>query len=289
MRMSEPDATRMKSTPSWTTVRIGPKPFIAVDHQGEGPLVVFLHGIGGNRTNWYDQLPAFAEYFHAAAWDARGYGLSDDYDGPYRFEDICADLIRVLDHFDAATAHIVGLSMGGRIAQDFCYRHASRVATLTLCDTAFGLKADPPEKREQFIRLRQQPLLAGKTPRDIAPDVVPTLEGPHVTPAVHARLIESIAALRTESYLKGIATSLTYDLPQRHHEIRVPTLCVYGGADRLTPPSIGEEIARRVPDSRLVVLPEIGHLSNIEAPAAFNRVVLEFLSAHRGLAYAKAA
>ncbi len=275
--------------PSWTTLRIGPKPFIAVDHQGEGPLVVLLHGIGGNRTNWCDQLPAFAAHFHAAAWDARGYGMSDDYDGPYRFEDICADLVRVLDHFGAATAHIVGLSMGGRIAQDFYYRHPHRVATLTLCDTAFGLKADPPEKREQFIRLRQQPLLAGKTPRDIAPDVVPTLEGPKVTPAVHARLIESIAALRTASYLKGIATSLTYDLPQRLHEIQVPTLCVYGGADRLTPPSIGEEIARRVPDSRLVVLLEIGHLSNIEAPAAFNRVVLDFLRAHRNLAFAKAA
>ncbi|MSP51943.1 MAG: alpha/beta fold hydrolase [Alphaproteobacteria bacterium] len=275
--------------PTWKTEGIGPKPFIAVDHQGEGALVVFLHGIGGNRTNWHDQIPAFAQYFHALVWDARGYGGSDDYDGPYRFEDICADLCRVFDHFGAAKAHVVGLSMGGRVAQDFYYRHAELVATLTLCDTAFGLSADTPEKREAFLKLRQKPLLDGNTPRDIAPSVVPTFEGPNVTPAVHALLIENIASLRRDSYLKAIATSVSYMLPQRLHEIAVPTLAVYGSEDKLTLPAIGETIVSKVPNSRLVVFPGIGHLSNIEAPAEFNRTVLDFLLAHKSLATRKAA
>ena len=99
---------------------IGPAPKIAVDYAGQGDLVVFLHGIGGNRRNWRAQLPVFAAAgFRAVAWDARGYGDSDDYDGPLDFYAFRDDLARVLDHFSAETANIVGLSMGGRIAASF--------------------------------------------------------------------------------------------------------------------------------------------------------------------------
>jgi pimeloyl-ACP methyl ester carboxylesterase len=66
-----------------------------VDHVGAGPLVIFLHGIGGNRTNWHDQLAEFGAHFHAVAWDARGYGASDDYDGALDFGDFAVDMARV--------------------------------------------------------------------------------------------------------------------------------------------------------------------------------------------------
>lgn len=67
---------------TWTTEYIPGTPRLAVDRQGSGPLLVFLHGIGGNRTNWHDQLPVFAQHCTGVAWDARAYGLSNDYDGP---------------------------------------------------------------------------------------------------------------------------------------------------------------------------------------------------------------
>jgi 3-oxoadipate enol-lactonase len=72
-----------------------------------------MHGIGGNRTNWHDQLPVFAQRFHAVAWDARGYGASHDYSEPLDFSDFATDLARLLDHFEVERAHLVGLSMGG--------------------------------------------------------------------------------------------------------------------------------------------------------------------------------
>jgi 3-oxoadipate enol-lactonase len=109
-------------------------PQIAIEHVGAGPLAIFLHGIGGNRSNWRDQLGAFAREFHVAAWDARGYGDSDDYEGSLDFGDFADDLLRVLDHFGATRAHLVGLSMGGMIALDFVTRYGDRVATMTLCD-----------------------------------------------------------------------------------------------------------------------------------------------------------
>ena len=71
-----------------TPYRVPGPPAIALDRAGRGPLALFMHGIGGNRTNWRAQLPAFAPHFACAAWDARGYGASDDYDGPLAFDEL---------------------------------------------------------------------------------------------------------------------------------------------------------------------------------------------------------
>ena len=131
-------------------IRIGPEPNIAVDYMGQGPLVVFLHGIGGNRTNWHVQLPIFAKHFTAATWDARGWGDSDDYDGPLRFGDVCDDLCRVLDHFGSTSAHLVGLSMGGMIVQEFAARYPNRVGAMVLVDTNNGSMSEA--EIESFVR-----------------------------------------------------------------------------------------------------------------------------------------
>ena len=156
------------------TLFVGAAPRLAVSVDGGGPLVVFLHGIGGNRSHWDDQLAAFAPEFTACAPDARGYGESDDYDGPLAFADLAGDVRRVIDHFGAACAHLVGLSLGGRVARDFCLRHPDRVATLVLCNTHAGFDALAPEQVDAFIRSRQGPLAAGKTPREMAPDLART-------------------------------------------------------------------------------------------------------------------
>jgi len=269
----------------WRTDYVPGRPRIAVDRMGEGPLLVFLHGIGGNRTNWHDQLPAFAGEFHAMAWDARGYGLSDDYDGPLDFADFVADLLRLLDHFEAEKAHLCGLSMGGRILQDFYPRHADRVASLVLCDTFPGFDASfTPEKRAEFVRLRKQPLLEGKEPKDIAPIVAKTLIGPKSPPAAFDRLVASMTALHKESYIKTIEATTQYDRVADLPKIKVPTLLVFGADDRLTPPAIGRQMAAAIPGSKLVIIEDAGHLPNIERPQAFNAPVLDFLRQHRELA-----
>ena len=151
-----------------TTDYVPGTPRIAVDHCGAGPLI-FLHGIGGNRTNWHDQLPVFGPHFHAVSWDARGYGASDDYDGPLHFGDFAKDLGGVIRFFNDERAHLVGLSMGGLIALDFYGSFPDNVATLTLCDSLPGFGHLDDNQRREFVRLRQQPLLEGKEPKDIAP------------------------------------------------------------------------------------------------------------------------
>jgi 3-oxoadipate enol-lactonase len=202
------------------TVLVGPAPRLALSVAGHGPLVVLLHGIGGHRQHWDDQLPAFGEHFTAAAWDARGYGDSDDYDGPLAFADFSADLARVLDGFGAERAHLVGLSLGGRIARDFALRHPRRVATLVLANTTAGFDTLTPEQVEAFIRSRRVPLESGRTLRELAPELAQNLMSPAAVPGAYPRLLASMAALRKDSYLKTIEASTREDRGARIEAIR---------------------------------------------------------------------
>lgn len=263
------------------TDHIAGMPRIAIDHLGSGPLVLFMHGIGGNRTNWQDQLPVFAEKFHAAAWDARGYGASDDYEGPLDFGDFSRDLIRVLDHFNVAKAHLVGLSMGGLIAFDFHASHPDRVATLTICDSMPGMTGLTAEARREFIRIRQEPLLNGKEPRDIAPVIAKTLIGKSAKPGAFERLVASMSALHKDSYIKTIEATTNYARALELENIHVPTHIVVGDEDTLTPPALSRAMASRISGARLTIINGAGHLSNIEQPEAFNAAVLAFLIEHR--------
>jgi 3-oxoadipate enol-lactonase len=261
----------------WTTVRIGPAPHIAVDHMGTGDLVVFLHGIGGNKRNWVDNLPAFAAHWHAVAWDARGYGESDDYEGPLTFTDFSHDVARVLDHFGAKKAHIVGLSMGGRIAQDFAALYPDRLLSLTLCDTHMGFSNFSDEKRREFIRLRKEPLLNGGEPKDIAGPVAKTLVGPNASKESFDALVDSMSRLPKESYIKTIEASAMAGVHGKPADIRVPTHVIVGGEDRLTTPAMCRELADLIPGARFTLIPDAGHLVNIEKPAEFNAAAIAFI------------
>ena len=266
----------------FSTVFIEGTPRLALDRAGSGPLVFFLHGIGGNRKNWTGQIEALSGGFHAVAWDARGYGGSDDYEGPLDFGHFAEDALRVLDRFGAKRAHLVGLSMGGRIAQDFHARFPEQVATLVLCDTRADFQESmTPEQRAEFIRLRQAPLKAGKEPRDIADALVESLVAPGADERACRQLWESIARLHKESYLKTIEASLSFDRSAEIDRISVPTLLIYGEHDRLTPPAIGRALHDRIAGSEFVEIEGAGHLTNIERPEAFNTALLAFLSRHR--------
>jgi len=252
-------------------------PRIACDLAGRGPFALFMHGIGGNRTNWRANLPAFAPHFACAAWDARGYGASDDYEGALSFDDFVADLLRVLDHFGVQRAHLVGLSMGGRIAMRCALLHPERVATLTLLDTHEGFEAFSPEQRQAFVDSRRAPLLAGKSPRDIAEPVARSLVSPGARPEHLQQLVDSIAALHKASYIKSLEATVAQVTLGDISAIRAPAHFVVGAEDRLTPPAMHDEMAAKLGGAPVTVLPGAGHLSNIEASEAFNAAALGWL------------
>ncbi len=264
---------------SVSTEVIPPAPRITVDHAGGGALVVLLHGVGGNRTFWQEQIQAFAPHFHTVAWDARGYGESDDFDGPLELSDVSSDLLRVLNHFGAGTAHIVGLSIGALFAMDFYRLYPDRVSTLTLCDT--GQSTDiTPEALAEFLRQRKQPLLEGKMPRDIAPDVARSLMCRFSTERVYKTLHDGYAALRKATLLRMIDAGMNVTRLD-FAGVRVPTNVVVGELDPTSPPKVARNIADQIPGAVLSIIPEAGHISNIDQPLAFNEAVLAFLLRHR--------
>ena len=259
------------------TRRTGGPVAIAYDIAGNGPLVVFLHGIGGNRTNWEGQVEYFGAGFCAAAWDARGYGASDDPPHALRFGDYADDLARLLDHLDAERAHMVGLSMGGMILQDFYGRYPRRVATLALVDTSAGFGSASEEVRRDFLARRLEPLERGLTPADIAPEVVEVLVAKSASPAARQRMRASMEALRVESYKQALHAIVTTDFRAVLPRIKVPALVIVGEEDGVTPPSDAEFLAKNIPGVALVTLPGAGHLTNIEKPEAFNAALETFL------------
>lgn len=260
-----------------TSHRIGPLPYISVNECGECELLILMHGIGGNKRNWVTNIEEFGKYFKTIAWDARGYGESDDYPGDLEFSDFADDLNRVLDHYGVEKAHLLGLSMGGRIAFSFCEKYSHRISSLILCDTHKGFKHFTKEQQDEFIRLRKEPLLAGKEPKDIAPVVAKTLIGRPENTHTFDALVDSMSRLHKESYIKSIEASVRGDHTDILHQITAPTLVVVGEFDRLTSPELAKDIADQIPGAKLEIIKNAGHLSNIENPDAFNRVVLDFL------------
>lgn len=237
---------------------------------GNGELVLFLHGIRGNRRNWRSQIEFFSRRFKAAACDARGYGDSEDYDGPLQFEFFTGDVLRIAEHFKARKLHLVGLSMGGRIARNVALRAPERLHSLVLISTNPGFDALSTERVMQFINER----------RSRTPQTLQTLLGSGANRAAYEELLDSVSRIHEASYQKTLEASVAQDRAAPIEEIQVPTLIIAGEEDTVYPPELAGEMARRIPGAELLMFERTGHLANLEQPEKFNQAVFDFVSRH---------
>jgi len=251
------------------TVFVNPAPRLAVSYAGDGPLVLFLHGIRGNRSNWNAQVEALSRKgFKAAAWDARGYGDSEDYPGPLNFRDhLVGDVLRVAEHFGASKFHLVGLSMGGRIARNVGIYHSDRLLSLTVVNANPGFNSMSADDVRRFVTERKT-----RTPESIR-----KLLGPNPRPGAYEELVQSIDAIRDESYRKTLEASVAQDRDAPIENIRAPTLILAGEEDKVYPPELARGMAKRIPGAELATMKGAGHLANLEQPDEFNRLLLDFL------------
>lgn len=203
------------------TVMVKGDPPIAFDVAGTGALVLFLHGIGGNRTNWHPQLHALSAHFNCAALDLRGYGLSQLGNEEVTAHALINDVLRVLAHFDVKKVHLVGLSYGSWIAASFAHCHPARIQSLTLCSGSTGMTQASADERSQFKQLRLDPIEVGQTPADIAPAVVQAISGPNATAGNKQTLLESMQSIPRESYIAALNQVLPQSaIPDRVRAIR---------------------------------------------------------------------
>ena len=212
----------------------------------------------------------FSTRFKAAAWDARGYGDSEDYEGAVQFDHFTGDVLRVAESFKAAKLHLVGLSMGGRIARNVALRAPERVHSLVLISTSPGFDALSADSVKRFVTDR----------RDATPQSLRRLLGSKPNHAAYQELLDSVSRIHEASYQKTLEASVAQDRAAPLEKISVPTLVIAGDEDTVYPPELAREIARRIPGAQLVMFERTGHLANLEEPERFNKLVFDFLSRH---------
>jgi pimeloyl-ACP methyl ester carboxylesterase len=251
--------------------------------QSPGTLCLFLHGIGGGRSNWLPQLQAAGSTMQAAALDLRGYG--DSTLGPRQstVDDYCADILRVAERLGAKRLVLVGLSYGSWIATSFAMRHPEMLAGLVLSGGCTGMSEAGPDEREAFRVSREVPMDAGQVPADFAPAVVKVLAGPDASHETRQQLFDSMAAIPAATYRDALSC-FTNPLERFDFaKLTMPVLMMTGEHDRLAPPAEIRAVAGRIwdaaprPDVRFEVIPGAGHVCNVEAPGAYNRHLLSFL------------
>jgi pimeloyl-ACP methyl ester carboxylesterase len=255
---------------------------IAYEIRGErGLTILFVHGLGYSRLGWGRGPDLLADDFRVVVFDNRGVGGSDAPPGPYSVPVMVGDAVAVLDAVGAERAHVVGVSLGGYIAQELAVTHPERVEKLVLVSTApaageealpmpqrgiDGFMRFPTLSREEGLRLLVENSLGDHGVRE-RPELVEEiyryrLEHAPPVEAWQAQFAAGAGFLRTSKPIE---------------EIAAPTLVLHGGADVIVDPGNAELLARRIPDARVELFPERGHLVIWQEPEWFADRLREFL------------
>ena len=250
---------------------------IAYERAGDGPPLVLLHGyVGDGLTTWRRQVEGLCEEFTVVAWDAPGAGDSSDPPESFGMAGYADCLAGFVDRLRLEKPHVAGLSFGGALALELCRRHPAVPMTLILASAYAGwggsLSAEVAEQR-----LQQALVLADLAPDEFMGALLPTMFSEATAPETVDEFGASMLAFHPAGF-RAMARASAEDLRDVLPGINVPTLLVYGDKDVRAPLTVAEDLEAAISGSMLVVLPDTGHLCNIEAPDDFNRAVRNFLS-----------
>ena len=250
---------------------------------GEGEPLVMLMGLGGDLTAWARQLAEFGEHHKVIAVENRDVGRSSYADGPYEIADMAADTLALVDELGIDDFHLLGLSMGGAIAQQLSLRAPERVRTLTLCVTWAG--SGPYGEHRSRILGEQYRRMSPEEQVDFLMLLTMT-EDFHADSGSVAWLRQMILsnpnAQKTEGFVRQLDACGRHDLRDRLGELSIPTHVVGAEHDLMVPPWKSTELAELIPGAELTMLERAGHLINIEGAERFNAAVLGFLAEHSG-------
>jgi 3-oxoadipate enol-lactonase len=248
--------------------------------EGAGRTVVLLHGFPLNSGMWEEQIRALSGRFRLVIPDLAGSGASDPPPDPlaHTVEAYADDLVALLDHLDISPVTVVGLSMGGYVALALLRRRPELVSALVLADTR--ATADAPANRESRTA-QQEHLSSGGDPDDLVDRLADAVVGKSTSRRDQALAITRrlAAANPVAGWIAALeAMKRRPDATGQLGDIEVPTLVLVGEQDALTPPEMSVSLQEAIAGAQLVVIPDAGHLSNLENPEAFNAALEDFLS-----------
>lgn len=252
------------------------------EEYGVGEPLLLIEGLGYASWMWYRQVPDFSRHHRVIIFDNRGAGDSDKPDVPYTIDMMAEDAAGLLRALGIRRAHILGVSMGGYIAQAFASRYPDLTQTLTLVCTSFGGPRAVPMPQATLEAMTK---VAGLTPEEVILRGMSVAFAPEFFSA-HQAEVRKIVGWRMQKPTPRYAWQHQFnavaqaDLEERTGGIQAPTLILAGDADRVIPAENSRLLAETIPGSRLVSFPGGGHLFFIEHDARFNREVLAFLREH---------
>lgn len=249
---------------------------IAYERAGDGPPLVILPGGGDDSRMWRRQLEGLSDEFTVVVWDAPGTGRSSDPPATFRLPDYAGCVAALVEALRLERPHVLGLSFGGGLALEL-YRQAPRLPRSLVLASAYAgwagsLPADVVAERLETV------LRWADVPREhLARAWIPSL----LTEAAPADMVEEVVGIMSDVRPFGAQVMARAfaeaDLREVLPRIDVPTLLLYGDADTRAPLQVAEELHAQIPGSTLVVMPGVGHLSNVEAADRFNTEVRSFL------------
>ena len=237
------------------------------------PGVVLVHSLGADRSIWDSLSGSLAATYRVVRLDLRGHGASPSPPGPYSLEELSDDVLGVADAAGLGRFHLCGISLGGLIGLFLAARHPTRLSTLVAANTAakIGTLAHWDERSRAVRESGMDGIADTVVARWFAPGFASR------EPGKLAQARRVFASTNADGYVACCHALGTADLTGELARIEVPTLVVGGEHDVSTPVASARALHGAIRESQLAVLADAGHLSNLEAPAAFDRAVAEFL------------
>jgi 3-oxoadipate enol-lactonase len=236
---------------------------------GEATPILFLHGVGSDKSVWRPQLEFFGQSRRAVAFDYPGYGESDPAPEGTTRDDYASAIISAMHELGIDRAHVCGLSLGGVVAIAMAHADQGRCASLILADT-FAVHPDGQAIHERSAAGSENLRVAAESRVDI-------LLAQPADPAVRSEVVETMAGIDPAAYRIGAEAVWLADQRERAHDIRVPTLVLCGSEDKITPPALSRELTHIIPGARLELIEGAGHIGNLERPEEFNTLVNAFV------------
>jgi pimeloyl-ACP methyl ester carboxylesterase len=234
---------------------------------GAGFPLVMIHGLGANLDWWEPRMvQEFSKRFMTVTFDNRGAGRTDVSDRSYTIRLFADDTTGLMDALGISRAHVLGLSMGGRIAQELVLDYPQKIGKLVLCSTSCGGKESAPlsEEVRQMLAVDRSASAYASVTEDFVKN------NPGIVEAVRGRVLK--APISEEAYRRQLNASLESHTFDRLPQIRAPTLILHGRKDVLSPPENGRILAQAIPGARLVYFERSGHALLEEIDEVINSV-----------------
>jgi 3-oxoadipate enol-lactonase len=251
---------------------------LAYDSTGSGAPIIFVHGYPFNRTLWSEQVAALTDGYRVITVDLRGFGESSSSASPATMSRMAQDVAKLMDELDISEATLAGLSMGGYVLLSFYKQFADRVSALVLADTRAGADTDEGKK----VRAQQAETILAEGMAGTADSMLQKLLTPE-TVAKRADIVKRVRDMMVKTKPEGAAAALMgmarrEDQTDLLSQIKCPTLILVGRTDPITPVANSELMHQKIDDSKLIVIENAAHVSNIEQVDKFNAELKTFLA-----------